>query len=327
MNRPRARKVTRKPRSGIRRLNVNCGVGEQSHSAYLNIQKKLDERCRTIKLITDEQRSIGTKGFSLSAAVGKQSAVSAPSAAISDLANFIQDNQIFYSGAPSIDAPVRYVLESARQTITFANASSAPAVLRLYDIVAKRDTQLANESYISPNFDTYVLGSMLPESLWSAGMSAANGLTYSDFTLCNTYGCVPTDSALFNKYFTIKQVTTVQMPVGGVHRHQKNIRFNRFVDASVYGQSNLNAYGGLTEYCLMVVEGTPGTQAVSEATVQSMSSAAFINCTLEDEYQFTWASPYQSCLSIVDNLGTAANANAIKVINAVGAVTTVVPAV
>jgi hypothetical protein len=295
----------------------------------LNIQKQLDAKCKTIKLITDEQRSIGTKGFSLASNIGKQSAASAPVAAISDLSNFIQDNQIFYSGSPSIDAPVRYVLESGRQTFTFANASSAPVVLRLYDIVTKRDTQLNNGSYISPNFDTYTLGSMLPESLWSAGMSAANGLTYSDFTLCNTFGCVPTDSALFNKYFAIKQVTTVQMPVAGVHRHQKTVRFNRFVDASIYGQGNLNAYGGITEYCLMVLEGTPGTQAVSESTIQSMSSSAFVNCTIEDEYQFTWASPYQSCLAVVDNLGTAAtgNTNPLKVINAVGAVTTVVPAI
>lgn len=140
-------------------------------------------------------------------------------------------------------------IESLKAEVNMVNASESSNSLVIYDVIARGDLSSAGKN-------------SSPGAAWSYGVDSEGG-SATDYKII---GSVPTDSVMFNKFFKIVQRTRVNLPPGGMHRHEVTYRPNRKVqgfwpDAAPYG------LGGLTCYTLIVHYGQPAHDSTTTTSV------------------------------------------------------------
>jgi len=213
--------------------------------------------------------------------------------------------------------PNRFLIETCQVAINFANVSTAPVELTLYDIVLKRDlpTQLTWNVGIPL---TPAVFTPYPEEYWAVGSNLNNGVSplTPGPTPSQYLGARPTDSTPFNNYFKIVAKKRIMLSQGGVHRHTISLKVNRFIDSFM-----INATGApdnsfpwgqrkLAHYLMYNSVGMP------------CSDLSGVNVTSSDTHLDIIASYRYKCSAVINNqhyvrnydtLTTPANANIVNI--------------
>jgi len=326
-----ARRGRGRKRAGVQRLGrgiahksiAASSAGATTHSSYSLKHRSLDARCRAITLIGDVQRFVNNNTYKMTGVAGSQAAEQIQIASQVFLRELADANTDFgnVTDATRTAAPPRYVLQNVTQILSFSNQSSAPVVMRIYALEVRRDTQEAGAAYIAPSSDSYTLGNSSPIAMWNAGLSAQQNTGSTNSGLYAEIGVRPTDSVIFNKYFAIKQVATVQLAPAGTHRYECRKEFNQFIDASIYCQNALASLAGLTHWSLITAEGVPVSQPGQDSPLAVGVTTAPISVDIVEQssYHWTYATPYRQNMYVNDNVLTVTNANQTSMINTVGA--------
>jgi len=214
--------------------------------------------------------------------------------------------------------PNRFIVESVQVAINFANVSTAPVELTLYDIVPKRDI---------PNKLTYNVGIPLtpatfyhsPESYWNVGSLLNNGM--SPLSVVPPYpsqflGARPTDSTPFNDYFKIVAKKRILLSQGGVHRHTISIKVNKFIDSfmiNAVSPADVSAPWGqrkLSHYLMYNASGLP----VSDLSGSDVTTSD-THLDIVASYRYKYSAVVNNSLLVknTDQLTTPANANIVNV--------------
>jgi len=289
--------------------------GETSSACTLKAYKHT-AITRAICNVGTKQRWLSNYTTSLQTSQGKQ-----------DVRSFSANNRALlkvfadqYQGAiPNGATPgpqvARYVLEHVRYNHAIMNDCSAPVQIKIYDIELRRDLNTAM-NYSSPTGSNYLWTGA--EGAWDAGLQAAQGfVSGASPNQRFIYGAVPTESAVFNAYFRIAKQTTVNLAVGGLHRHVYNRQYNRLLDASVYGNTYANGFQGLTHWQMVVLVPPPGSLvAGSGATINTTVPAVKVNIVSDMEVNYTFGASYAQTLSVNDNMPLADLDQTVDVFNA-----------
>lgn len=184
--------------------------------------------------------------------------------------------------APTGNATRRMLYESFMRKIVFTNASSASAVLDLYDIACKEDN------------DLFVKAS------WSDGVNMETTLP-SGTPPVNVLGIRPWHSQRFNQFFRVIRKTTVNLTAGASHQHNVSLQLNALVKEQRVNENV--CYRGLSFFTIAVVKGVPvcddadAPRLVSTAPIQ-------IDYVTETAQKYRWITDTDTDLYITNNLTT-----------------------
>jgi len=273
--------------------------GQTQNTLKLAPLKRPDTRARYIKAVSAPSTFVGNADSLITSALsGLQSVGSfiiCPQADLRQIADSLQN--FLYSGSPAsatpVNPPARFLLQTAKDVFDFANRSSAPVTLKLHIVKCKRDTwynseQSARMTYNSPNgLSVYWDGT--PDDAFRAGIQAQSvpfqPLSANDDWL--NPGIVPTQSVIFNQYFTIEKTVEVQLAQGGVHQITLDSYYDKVIDASLYANTPLVGIMGVTRFLMYTAIGAPviegGTNNITSAVVD-------LGCIRSTKYKFTQTS-------------------------------------
>jgi hypothetical protein len=233
-----------------------------------------------------------------SAVSGLQAIGSYTLASQSDLRQIADSLQNFlYSGSPSsatpVNPPARFLLQTSQDVFDIANRTSAPVSVKMYIIKCKRDTWFNTEvgcrmTYNSPNgLSVYWNGS--PDDAFRAGIQAQSvpfQSTPGNDDWLNP-GILPTQSVIFNQYFTIEKCVEIEMAQGGVHQLTVNAYYDKVCDASVYANTPLVGIMGVTRFAMFTAVGAPVIEGGTNNITTAVVDLGIIRTT---KYKFTQSS-------------------------------------
>jgi len=254
---------------------------------------------KAITLVGAVQRWRSNSATQVGASVGKQGILQANGSPRQQLYNLMYYNPNLpttpYSngGLSGENTIQRYVLHSIDQEYLMANATTTPVEVDIYDIEAKRDTYNVMD-YTDNQGESYTWYGA-PQYCWTIGAQASMNLKPNNvYDPALVWGASPTESPSFNKYFKISKKTTVQLAQGGVHRHRYRRTYNKIMDASVYGNTEMYALEGITHHTMVVLKGTPVNISSISGGVDTVNTPTTANSLLEvvvsTEYQYTYSS-------------------------------------
>lgn len=143
---------------------------------------------------------------------------------------------------------MKIFLESVEQTLTLTNMTTGNIIVNIYDCVFKKDCNLEQD----------VL------TLWDNGQrveQAGNEIVLQQVARgFKRPFATPYNSELFKQYVTVKKRTEIELPQGRNHRHVFIHRPNRMfsmAQLAEFGNTELNAFRGLTSQTLVVIRGNP----------------------------------------------------------------------
>jgi len=235
----------------------------------------------------------------------------------------------------NIQATNNFLFESAYGELTFTNATNHAVGLNIYEVVCKRDTQVAGQqltyNLLSPPGAVYQLGMTSNTLTWRGplgaleaglelGQQTANPVSYptnSGIANMNLLGSGPKDSRTFNQWYTITKKVNVQMPLGATHRHKYSYKMNKLIDQSIFGNPQLDEIKGLTRHLLWCVYGYPANynEDASGASSQVTSTPCLLNVIATTRMKYTYVHNNQSVIYYQDGLTSLANTDVINVGN------------
>lgn len=301
----------RQPRKQVKEVIRQQNLGQQTRSfcnlrganpdANAKIYKAVGAASNFIRTLTGD---ISTGGIS-----GRQCWASLQMGAVNELV-FI-NNQLAQRGSgagTAFDAPTRYLLESCKQRVNISNVGQAATKLHIYHCTAKRDLYTSMD-YVSLTSGNYGWAGGFPDNAVQQGVSAAvNGPT-SGSTTYFVPGTLPYESQIFNQFFRVHKETEVMLAVGGTHLIETNKTFDRVLDLTVIGNSNMTSILGLSEFILIRAEGQTGVQENNDITV-AQTQVAY---TYSNNYRFTQVQMSEKFLLFEDNI--TADADPVSVIS------------
>lgn len=150
----------------------------------------------------------------------------------------------------------RIVLLSTQMETVMTNQGNNPAMIDIYDCVARRDMP-----YVNTNND-----GNSPIPLWYRGM-LEQGLSDPPNPV-EVYGIKPFQSTAFTQNWKITKVTTVTMPQGTTHRHTMTTQANQ-----VFTRSRLDTgdsyFKGLSRCYFTVQRGYPADTGLESIAVST----------------------------------------------------------
>jgi len=266
---------------------------------------KRDTRARFVKAVGEASTYLYTKNFAITSPIiggviqtGRQGTSSRYIGIQADLRNIAESLQNYLStgsssGGSPINAPARFLLESAHCVYDFANRSTAPCTLKIYVVSNRRDTwdppsgNVADfMQYNSPN-GAVVRWNGYPIDAFRAGIQATAD-PFQSSSIDGAWenpGVVPTNSPIFNQYFKIENEMEIEMSTGGVHRLEVHVPYDKMIDATVYANTPLVGIRGVTRFLVMCATGAPVV-----ATDYTMTTAGVEIGVIETvKYKYTQA--------------------------------------
>ena len=157
----------------------------------------------------------------------------------------------------------QFYLESVTGEMLMSNSSLATQYVDIYDIVRKRDCGLAPGGVL-------VTGD--PIMSWKYGVSDQDpaGPNLTDYQAVTSK---PTDSRLFNDYFTVVQKSRVGLAAGATHRHRVNYAINKVIDTELLNRAN-GDLAGYTVYTMVVINGQPASVKDASGAVVTTATTA-----------------------------------------------------
>lgn len=184
--------------------------------------------------------------------------------------------------APAGNETRRLLYESFQRKIMYTNASSASAILDLYDIVCKQDCDL------------------FADAAWSDGVNMETSLP-AGTPPYKVLGIKPWHSQRFNEFYTVVKKTTVNLTAGASHQHSVSIKPNAIIKEQRVRENT--AYRGLSYVTIAVVKGVP---VCDDADVPRLVSTAPIRIDIvsETSQKYRWISDTDTDLYVTNNLTT-----------------------
>lgn len=187
------------------------------------------------------------------------------------------------AAAPAGNLTRRFLLEKSEQKITYTNASSASAILTLYDIAVKQDNDLAN-----------------PLTAWQNGVAMETTLPAGTPPF-NVLGIEPWMSQQFKQFFKIVRKRVVNLAAGASHQH--NVVLSPNVVMSEQRILENRFLKGISYITLATVKGVP---VCDDADIPRLVSTAPIQIDTVAQYntKYRWISDVDTDLYIVNNMTT-----------------------
>lgn len=177
----------------------------------------------------------------------------------------------------------RFLLERIENKIIYTNASSASAILDIYQISAKQDSDLS--SALAAWQDGVTMETTLPAGTppWAV------------------LGIKPWHSQRFKEFFKVVSHKVVNLAAGASHQHTTLLTPNVIMKEQRI-RENLN-YRGLTQFVLAVVRGVP---VCDDADVPRLVSTApiQIDMVIENNTKYRWITDVDTDLYISNNMTT-----------------------
>lgn len=245
---------------------VSRFVKYRAPSAYLKLMSKL---CAADYLYNSYcTRLTTTFGYSSVTAVSMLGSGPFVSAA-GGFDNELGQIQYRINGAASGDDPkktCKYLVQQSKGQIRIVNQDNGPVQIVLYDVVAKRDCNVA------------------PQVAFVNGLRHQGATAYTATTL--PPGISPTQSLEFNTYFKVNNVRKMTLQQGRVHVHNIDLTPNYLFNAEKLEENNLNI-AKLTHWVLIHVTGFVTNSVTNPNTEQTFGAAAIdIGMTKMTKYTF-----------------------------------------
>ena len=159
-----------------------------------------------------------------------------------------------------------FFLEYVKHTVTIRNQSNNTALVSVYQISTRRNTQLI--------LDT-------PIEAWTKG--------YSDMgvpTQLDTPGNTPYLSPEFRRYFKVEKVTKVSLTPGQQHRTESFHKMNKLIKTTSFDNESGQALPGISSFIMYVWHGSIGHEALDDAEVTYMPIK--LDVIQDFQWRFGW---------------------------------------
>jgi len=193
--------------------------------------------------------------------------------------------------------PAAYLLTKCEHNLKFSNVGQGNVRLTIMHCRAKRDIFL-NMNYVDPTNNSYSWGTIVDAV--QQGVEAAAGGPTATGTRYLIPGVDETESPIFNKYFAKVKTTEVFLAVGGTHTLNTHVRYERVLDASVYGNSNLDSVMDATDYLLFKAEGQTGIIGTGEEERRVTIAQCQLAYTQNWDYSFVQVQNARKYLQVID---------------------------
>lgn len=197
----------------------------------------------------------------------------------------------------SRNPPAAYLLSKCEHNLKFSNVGQANVRLSIIHCRAKRDV-FVNNNYTDPTSNSYQWGTIVDAVQQgieaSAGGPTASGVRYL------IPGVDETESPIFNKYFAKVKTTEVFLAVGGTHTLKTHVNYDRVMDATVYGNSQLDSVMDATDYLLFKAEGQTGIIGTGEEPRRVTIAQCQLAYTQNWDYSFVQVQNARKYLTITD---------------------------
>lgn len=197
--------------------------------------------------------------------------------------------------ADSQAPPARYLLHNVVHNTKFSNVGQATCRLQIIHVRAKRDLY-KSMNYTSPNGFSYNWDGR-PLSAVQQGVEAAATGALTGGVRFLIPGVDETESPIFNSYFKVVKRTNVLLAVGGTHRLETCVSYDRVMDASVYDNDNMRAVLGVSDFLLFKAEGQTGV--IQDSTTVSIAPCQ-IAYTQNWDYSFIQIANSKQFLDVFD---------------------------
>jgi len=207
----------------------------------------------------------------------------------------------------------RMYLESVYVCIEYANASTMPARVAIYDLSYKKDMNVSMGAYQSP------------EGAWNQGE-----IDEGDSAGLTNIMSYPSKVVRFGKYYNILQKKDLTLTPGEVHTHKVYYTPRRFIRLTEVG--DYTRLAGITMAVMVSAHGTPvdpsGATDVSGASIDASGNVSYyaastvttspvaLNSIAKFRYSFRWLDDTDSDILVSNNI--ASNVASLEGVNQVG---------
>lgn len=143
------------------------------------------------------------------------------------ISTFDAGTDFSYPGFKVLDT--YFSLNNIKTCLDFTNTSNTKVVVKIHELVAKRD--IPNVNYVASAVNLHSFAN--PTNAISGGIKARNValtetpvFTTTDFRLITHMNVYANNSHLFNHYYKIRKTTTVKLSAGCSHRHWSTLKMN-----------------------------------------------------------------------------------------------------
>lgn len=207
--------------------------------------------------------------------------------------------------------PARYLLQKCHHVAKFSNVGQATVRLHIMHVRAKRDLYKTMD-YTTPNGFIYSWDGT-PGTAVQQGISAAGTGPLSGGLTWLVPGVDETESPIFNSYFNVIKRTTVLLAIGGTHRLDTHVAYDRVLDATVYGNEASSGISGVTDFLLFKAEGQTGVITTEDPPRVTIAPCQVVY-TENWDYSYTQLSNARQFLDTFDPITS--DANVVQVISA-----------
>lgn len=179
----------------------------------------------------------------------------------------------FPSSVHALTPLAKLYMSNTKSIVSITSATNINVSLRIYELVSKIDTNVANYK--------------TPVSAWSTGLDEKVGsATTSSYTLIGMY---PSMSDYLREYWHIDAYYDVELPAGQSHVHTSTYNVNKMIPACRWSNhGTTSTIAGVTRAYLFVLSTTPVHDATTETNVSLGVGKVDINITQNFEF---WAVP------------------------------------
>jgi len=163
----------------------------------------------------------------------------------------------------------RFLVESAYHDFRITNQDLGNVEIHIYDVSCKNDATLA------------------PQQALYQGLNDESDGSFGFSNTVVPIGLVPTQSALFNQFYRVKQHTRIILAQGQSHSHSCYIKPMRVMNSELMTDASLSLKG-LSMWTMIVVNGLPQNDSTTKTQVSTGNCALDIVATKTIKY--TWSS-------------------------------------
>jgi len=188
----------------------------------------------------------------------------------------------------------KFLLMSAKQTITFTNQSPSSTEVDVY-LVQCRETQAQNGT--SPAY-------VSPETMWTQGLTGSNSI--SQDTIAKELRSSPTVSKTFNFGWRVVKKLLYKLDPGGEAKFTYSFKPNRYIDTGYINPTNnvRLALNGISHDFIFVSRGVAGDTAQTRAVGTVTTTASKVVYSSNIVYQAKMCTEYPKIVRTMSNIQT-----------------------
>lgn len=287
-------------------------LGQQTENKVMLSHGKPDSRAAIMKAVSPQIHftnatagTVTTSGITGRQAWGYTQIASVQD--LQDIGTWLALNNVPGVGLSSFrNPPAAYLLTKCEHNLKFSNVGQATVRLSIIHCRAKRDI-FVNMNYTDPTGNQYPWGTIVDAV--RQGVEAAAGGPETGGVRYFIPGVDETESPIFNKYYRKVKTTEIFLAVGGTHTLKTNVLYDRVMDASVYGNSQLESVMDGSDYLLFKAEGQTSVIGTGEEPRVITIASTQLAYTQNWDYSFVQVQNARKYLSTDDGIGAEVTAS------------------